>query len=167
MKTILARQLAVVVDHAVQRDVRVGRVVGKHRREKGNVELAVRVAASVRVERATKIAVEFFGAPRERSVLRDAVFPELRDRFVVAARQAGKRVLPVPLPVDVEEMMRWFLVEAGGPPGVWIDGALHDHRAIGLEHRPQLRRQQRDRAVHDELVRREPPCVRGRRHGND
>ena len=167
MKTVLPGELAVVVADPVQRHDRVGHVVREVGAEKQDVGLAERSAAPVGFEGALQVAELLRGAPRQQSLLRHAILAELRDRLVVAARQRRKRILAVPIPVDVEKMIGRLLDETGGAPRVGIDGALDHHRAIRLEERPQLRRQQRDRAVHDEVMRGESPRVRGRRRADE
>src|SRR5688500_14115241 len=67
---------------------------------------------------------------------------------------------PAPLPVQIEEVVGLLVGEAGGPPGARIDAALDENRAIRLEHRTNLRREQRDGARGDELMRLESPGAR-------
>jgi hypothetical protein len=56
-------------------------------------------------------------------------------------------------------VIRLFVGKAGGAPGVGIDDALDDRDAVLLEERPQFGRQERDRALHDEVVRFEAPGI--------
>src|SRR5262249_34461705 len=106
--------------------------------KEGNVEFTEGIPMSVGFERALKIAVDFFDSPGQRAVLSDSVLAKLRDRFIVRTRKARKRELSVSVPIDVEKMVGRFLWKTGGPPRIRIDRALDHHRAIRLEHRPQL-----------------------------
>jgi hypothetical protein len=80
-------------------------------------------------------------------------------RARVVARQVAERVLAVPFPIEVEEVIRVLVGEPGGAPRVGIDDPLHHLGAVLLEKRPQLGRQQRDGALHDEVVCFEAPRV--------
>src|SRR5262245_55295860 len=62
-------------------------------------------------------------------------------------------------------MMGILGVPANNPPQIRIDRSLDDKRSAMLEERPQLRRQQADHLLGDELVRVETPGER--RLGND
>jgi len=65
-------------------------------------------------------------------------------------------------PRAVSERVACELVvrESCGAPGVGIDGALDERRPMRLKERLQFRGEQRDGALHDELVRFESPGVR-------
>ena len=98
-----------------------------------------RATPLVRLERAAQTAVHLLDAPRHRAVLVDPLLAELGDRRRVVARQPGKRILPVPFPVEIEKVIGILLiVEAGHLPGVGIDRALDERGPVLLEERPQI-----------------------------
>ena len=73
-----------------------------------------------------------------------------------------------PVRVHVDKMPRRLLgVEPDIPPQVWIDRVFDDRRAVLLEKRPNLGRQERDRALEVYLVRLEAPGIRRARRGDD
>ena len=64
VKPGLARELAVVIEHGVQRHVRIGNVVADDGREKTDVALRVRPVLVQRLEAADEPARDFVRAPR-------------------------------------------------------------------------------------------------------
>ena len=63
-------------------------------------------------------------------------------------------------------MILALLPESRHAPRIGIHHALDDHDSALLEQRPEFRRQQRDRAVHDEPVRLETPGSGWSRHAD-
>ena len=92
--------------------------------------------------------------------------PVAFDGLVEVARQLLEWRRPVR--VHVEEVPRRFdRVETDVAPQVGVDGVLDDRRAVLLEERPYLRREEADGPVENVLVRLEPPRIRGLRSGED
>ena len=151
----LPRQLAVVVEHGVQRHVRIGNVVADDRREKTDVALRVRPVLVQRLEAANQPAGDFVRAPRHQAVLPELVDAVLLQRLVVLARQVLERIRAVG--VEVEEMVRRLFGEAGVAPQIRIDRTLDDERPVRLEKRAERLGKDVDGARDDELVRLESP----------
>ena len=87
----------------------------------------------------------------------DELTPELLHGVGIVSRQARIGIRTERPMVHVEEMIGRFLFPSDRAPQVRIDCALHDERAALFEERPELRRQQRDHAIGDELVRVKTP----------
>ncbi len=125
----LPRELAVVIQAGMKRHVRVGDVVSDHRREELDV-----VAGVPRLlgECLDELRVDLLGAPGQRAVLVDELAAVLGDRLRLNVRQAGEGIRAVR--VHVDEVMRRFLLAAGGAPQVRID-RVFDNRRSGSRRR--------------------------------
>ena len=134
VKPGLPRQLPVVVEHGVQRHVRIGDVVPDDRREEPDVAARVLPVLVQRLEASNQAAGNLVRAPRQQSVLPELVEAVLLQRLVVRSRQILERVRTVG--VDIEKMVWRLLGEACVAPEIGIDRALDDERPVRLEERP-------------------------------
>jgi len=87
---------------------------------------------------------------------------ELLHRLVVVARQPGEWKGSERLVIHVEKMIGRLFLPANVAPQVGIDRALDNEGTACDEQRLQLRRQELDHPIGDQLVRIEAPCQRGR-----
>src|SRR5262245_29855787 len=105
--------------------------------------------------------VEFLRPPRHQPLLVDELLAKFLHGGVVVTRQACERIRPERLVIDVEKVIRVFLVPPAEPPHVRVDRSFYDERPPLFEQRFQLWRQQFDGSIDDELVRFQSPCVGG------
>src|SRR5688500_15611563 len=104
----------------MERHVGIRQVVTERSREEHDVEAAERAAPAIRFERAPQVPEVLLRAPGYGAILVDALPPKLRDRCRVVTGQFLERVLAIPGPVEVEEVIRRLLLESCRAPRIGI-----------------------------------------------
>ena len=156
---VVPRLLAVEVVRRVKRLVRILNVVADDGAEEDEIARPVRRTAMKTVERVLKIAERLGGTPRQQPVAPQRRAPEFRDGRIVVARQLGEWIGAVFLHTEIQIVIRIF-VPPDVPPQIGIDRANHDLGPVVLEKRLELRREQIDRAAHDQPMPGEAPRPR-------
>src|SRR5262245_39954563 len=156
------RQLTVVILARVKWLVRVLDVVGRDGRKERDVRGRVRRLPRESFERTPQVAEHLGFAPWPVADAIHRALAELLESLVALARQPCERIGSELRHTEVHEVIR-IVVPAGTAPDVRIDRANDDLVFEALEVRLQRRRQQLDRASHDQAMTGESPGDRGTR----
>ena len=150
MNAFLVGQLAVVIQDAVQRDVRIGDVMPQHRR------VSQRSTAVARAERVDERRV-LLGDPPRHPPLLSRLRPVLGQMGALVPRDRGD----LSERIAVEEVVRELALAARVAPEIRVDRVLGQVVPVGGEQCLQLRRQRVYCPRVDDAVAEEPPGIEG------